>query len=235
MTTETTDSTGQEVFRDGDYWLAADGKIYRGDEHIGTRDELGAVAYAEGMAKYKNRVGRLLNAVAIASDAGGLPTPKEPEEVEPEEVEEEPVALSTHSSGIGSWPPEQSGVPGEDGGGGGSGSVVIPSDGPYPPSDESPKPSSVAPAEPPEPEQKPEEKPPCTRKDEALTLAQIKRMWPKDAPACDWRGDLTPAFVDWFYENYPDEAVRRYEGRFTHRNFEEREAAAREEARSGVI
>jgi len=76
---------------------------------------------------------------------------------------------------------------------------------------------------------------PDPKEETELTLAQIKRMWPKDAPACDWRGDLTPEFVDWFYENYPDEAVRRYEGRFTHRNFEEREAAAREEAHSGVI
>jgi len=218
MTTETTDSTGQEVFRDGDYWLAADGKVYRGDEHIGTRDELGVVAYAEGMAKYKNRVGRLLNAVAIASDAGGLPTPKEPEEG-PEGPEEGPVALSTHSSGIGSWPPEQSQVPGEDGGGGGSGSVVIPSDGPggggpggggYPPYDETPPPSSVAPAEPPKPE---EEKPPYKCKDKELTFEQIRGDYPDGSPACDWRGDLTPEFVEWYFEHYPERAKQRYETR----------------------
>jgi len=55
------------------------------------------------------------------------------------------------------------------------------------------------------------------------------------APEQDWRGDKTPAFVDWFYENYPVQAARRYAGRHTHRNFEERVEATREAARSGVV
>jgi len=159
-----------EVFRDGDYWLAADGKIYRGEEPIATRDELGAVAYVEGMERYKNRVGRLLNGVSAA-------------------LGEE--AVSSASASVGSWPPEQSGVP--------SG-----------PSDDSPSQSVVVPAEP-APSPKPEEKPPCKGKE--LTFEQIMRDYPQGAPATDWRGDLTPDFVEWYFEHYPERAKLRYEAR----------------------
>jgi len=38
------------------------------------------------------------------------------------------------------------------------------------------------------------------------------------APARDWRGDKTPAFVDWLWEHYPQAAQARYKGRRTHRD-----------------
>lgn len=40
----------------------------------------------------------------------------------------------------------------------------------------------------------------------------------KDAPPYGPDGDKTPEFVDWLYDNYPDDAAKRYFGRKTHRN-----------------
>lgn len=40
-----------------------------------------------------------------------------------------------------------------------------------------------------------------------------------DAPMMDpAAGDKTPAYVDWLYANYPEDAARRYAGRKTHRS-----------------
>jgi len=129
MSTEITDSTGQEVFRDGAYWLAADGKVYREEVIIGRLDEAGKVVYGEGMQRYSNRVGRLLN-----SRLGAPATEPKPDEPAKEEGETVPE----------------------------------------------------------------------------LSLTQIMCDYPDGAPAYDWRGDLTPDFVEWYFTHYPERAKRRY-------------------------
>jgi len=192
------------------YSIDTEGRIYRGDEQVATRDlGTGEVTLLPDKRNYRASVGRFINEL----DARAMGS----------------IKLAP--------------VGNENGGGGEDAGVVIPNSGPggpggggYPPDyDETPPPSSLAPAEPPEPEPKAEEAPECTCEGKELSFAEVMRFYPEGAPACDWRGDLTPEFVDWFYENYPKEAELRYAGRFTHRNFEERQRAAREEARGGVI
>jgi len=188
-----------EVFRDGDYWLAAHGKIYRENALIGFLDKAsGKVIYQPEMHKYMNRVGRLLNKL-----------PDEVIDSLPElEIFPQEEGASTHSSGEGAWANVE--VAPVDGSGS-DGSVVIPSSGPggpggggYPPDyDETPPPpSTVAPAEPPSPEE------PCKFKE--LSFDEVMRDWPVGAPATDWRGDMNPDFVEWYFKHYPERAKRRY-------------------------
>jgi len=43
-----------------------------------------------------------------------------------------------------------------------------------------------------------------------LSLTEIMGDYPQGAPATDWRGDLTPAFLAWYFEHYPERAKLRY-------------------------
>lgn len=50
-------------------------------------------------------------------------------------------------------------------------------------------------------------------------VSKIKSKGYAGAPPMDPdMGDKTPAFVDWLYENHPEDAARRYYGRKTHRD-----------------
>jgi len=153
MSTEITASTGEEVFRDGAYWLASNGKVYREEEHVATLNhETHEVRYEEGMVRYKNRVGRLLRSYYDS----------------PQEKLEVPAIDS----------PEAFGRAFE----------VI------------------------KHKLEPEPEGPVATEPE-LTIAQIMGDYPDGAPATDWRGDLTPAFLAWYFEHYPERAKLRYEAR----------------------
>jgi len=141
MITEEIVTKVPEVFRDGDYWLAADGKVYREGVLVGLLDNAsGKVIYEEGMHRYMNRVGRLLNKLPKGA-VDSLPA-----------VE---------------FPPEEKGH-----------------EGPV-------KAESVR----------------------ELILTAIMCDYPEGSPAYDWRGDMTPDFVEWYFTHFPERAKRRYETR----------------------
>jgi len=212
MSTESTPAAS------GSQYALVEGKIYRGGELVATLREDGSVDYAPDMARYRAPVVKFLKSLdgAASSDAGQAENPEEPipspTEVVPEPLNEEVPAIdSPEAFGRAFEAIKHVAV-----------ERVVEAVQPEPEVEE-------------EPESKAEEKPACSCEDKELSFTEIMGLYPEGAPACDWRGDLTPEFVDWFYENCPDLAERRYAGRFTHRNFEARQAAARDAARGGVI
>jgi len=168
------------------YGIDGEGRIYRGDEQVGTRNlGTGEVTYLEGMAKYRQRVGRFLNELAAQKSTSAADEATNAEVAEPEPEEAVIESPEVEFSEI-----EQKAEPVDSEGQGEE----------LEPEVEAKAAESVG-----EPVAK-------------LTHAEILRDWPEGAPPTDWRGDLMPEFVDWYYKEYPERAALRYAGRRTYRD-----------------